>query len=126
MTNSSIIPIGVDIVEISRIRRAISKWPHTFLERVYTKTEIQNCNNVASRLAARFAAKEAVMKALGTGAKGISWHDIEVVSNKNGAPLIHLYGKAQDKAQENGIKEFSISVSHSNRYAVAFVIGNVI
>ncbi|MFC1846268.1 holo-ACP synthase [Chloroflexota bacterium] len=126
MTSSSIVPVGVDIVEISRIRRAVSKWPHAFLERVYTKPEIQYCNNVASRLAARFAAKEAVMKALGTGAKGISWHDIEVTSNSNGAPSIQPYGKAHDKAQENGIKEFSISVSHSKRYAVAFVIGNVI
>lgn len=126
MVNSSRIPVGVDIVEISRIRKAIATWPNTFMERIYTQSEIINCKNVASRLAARFAAKEAVMKALGTGATGVNWHDIEVVSNDNGAPSIQLYGRAHDKAQENGIKEFSISVSHSEKYAVAFVIGNVI
>jgi holo-[acyl-carrier protein] synthase len=120
------IPVGVDIVEISRIRKAMSTWPNTFLKRIYTKSEINNCNNVASRLAARFAAKEAVMKALETGIMGVNWRDIEVISNNNGAPSIKLHGKAHDKAQENGIKEFSISISHSNKYAVAFVIGNVI
>ncbi len=124
--NLSGISVGVDIVEISRIRKAISTWPNSFMERVYTQNEIQTCNNVASRLAARFAAKEAVMKALGTGATGISWHDIEVISEKNGAPSVQLHGKAYDKAQENGIKEFAISVSHSKKYAIAFVIGNVI
>ena len=126
MVTSSRIPVGVDIVEISRIRKAISTWPNTFLERIYTKSEIANCNNVASRLAARFAAKEAVMKALETGAIGVNWHDIEVISNDKGAQSIQLHGKAHDKAQENGIREFSISISHSNKYAVAFVIGNVI
>ena len=65
------------------------------------------------------------MKALGTGTIGINWHDIEVVSNETGAPIIQLYGKAYDKAQENGIKEFAISISHCKEYAVAFVIGNV-
>jgi len=126
MVKSSRIPVGVDIVEISRIKKAISIWPNTFLARIYTQTEINSCNNIASRLAARFAAKEAVMKALETGTKGVGWQDIEVISNDHGAPSIQLYGKAHDKAKENGIKEFSISISHSKKYAVAFVIGNVI
>ncbi len=117
--------IGVDIVEIERIDSAISEWRDAFLERIYTRAELERHHNVSS-LAARFAAKEAVMKALGTGARGVSWKDIEILANGDGAPLVRLYGRALERSKELGIARFSISVSHSRDYAVAFVIGHAV
>lgn len=117
--------IGVDIVEIERIDRAISEWQDAFLERIYTRAELESHHNVSS-LAARFAAKEAVMKALGTGVRGVSWKDIEILTNGDGAPLIRLHGRALERSREIGIAQFSISMSHSREYAVAFVVGHVV
>ena len=119
-------PVGTDIVEIQRIEQAISSWQGSFLSRVYTESELDSCQNRASSLAARFAAKEAVMKALGTGANGISWRDIEILSNSQGAPVVQLHNQAERKAKENGIAKFSVTMSHCKEYAVAFVIGDVI
>jgi holo-[acyl-carrier protein] synthase len=115
--------IGVDIIEIGRIKRAIARWQDSFLKRIYTRTELENHHNISS-LAARFAAKEAVMKALGTGTRGVSWTDIEVLTNGDGPPLIRLYGRALQKSTEVGIARFDISISHSRKYAIAFVIGH--
>jgi holo-[acyl-carrier protein] synthase len=118
--------VGTDIVEIHRIEQAIRSWQDSFLRRIYTEAELEFCQNRASSLAARFAAKEAVMKALGTGANGISWQDIEILPNSQGAPLVRLHARAERKAEENGIAKFSVTMSHCKEYAVAFVIGNVI
>ena len=120
------IQVGIDIVEIQRIGYASLRWQNSFLKRVYTEAELKNCHGVASRLAARFAAKEAVMKALGSGSKGLKLKEIEVLSDTGGAPLLQLYGGARTRAAEMGISEFSVSMSHSEQYAVAFVIGNVV
>ena len=114
--------IGVDIIEIARVERVISRWQDSFLKRIYTRAELETCPN-ASSLAARFAAKEAVMKALGTGVRGVSWRDIEILTNGNGAPLIKLHGRAREKSEEIGVAEFCVTMSHSREYAVAFVIG---
>jgi len=114
--------IGVDIIEIDRIKRVISRWQDSFLERIYTPAELENHHNVSS-LAARFAAKEAVMKALGTGTRGVSWTDIEILTNGSGAPAVRLYGRALRKSVESGIARFQVSLSHSRKYAIAFVIG---
>jgi holo-[acyl-carrier protein] synthase len=115
--------IGVDIIEIGRIKRAVARWQDSFLKRIYTQAELENHHNISS-LAARFAAKEAVMKALGTGTRGVSWKDIEIIANGDGAPLIRLYGRALKKSTEIGIAQFDISISHSRKYAIAFVIGH--
>ncbi len=115
--------IGIDIIEIPRIRRAIDRWGERFLHRVYTEPELRLCREKPSSLAARFAGKEAVMKALGTGAKGISWREIEILANPCGQPLVHLYGKAQNKAQSLGLDRLAISLSDSREYAIAFVVG---
>ena len=125
MIKSSKLIVGVDIVEIDRIKLAISSWQNSFLKRVYTDSEIKECKNLAPRLASRFAAKEALIKALGAETKGVSWRDIEITSNDSGAPLIQLYGKAQEKANDIGIRDFAISLSHTKNLAVAFVVGNV-
>ena len=114
--------VGVDIIEISRIERLIKRWGETFLRRVFTPAELRNYTNTSS-LAARFAAKEAVLKALGACDKGISWQDIEILSEANGQPSVKLLGKAKLHADSNAIARMNISLSHSKEYAVAFVVG---
>lgn len=113
---------GLDIVEIARIKRALDRWGARFLERVYTEAEIELCQNRAPELASRFAAKEAVAKALRDNS-GISWRDIEILSDQSGAPIVCLHGKAKAKAEEFGLKELVITLSHSQEYAIASVVG---
>ena len=117
------IAVGVDIIEIQRIQKAASNSRGSFLKRIYTNAELENSNNNSSSLAALFAAKEAVMKALGTGTKGIGWKEIEVLSNNDGAPIVQLSGKAANKARDIGISQFAVSISHSKEYAIAMVVG---
>ena len=115
--------IGVDIIEIARIRRAVSRWQDSFLNRIYTRAELDETSNMSS-LAARFAAKEAVVKALGTGFRGVGWKDVEIVSNAEGMPTVKLYGRALEKSQELGLTRFEVSLSHSRQYAVAMVMAH--
>lgn len=113
---------GVDIIEIPRLRQVLERYGQRFLERVYTQGEIAYCRGRPPNLAARFAAKEATMKALGTGATGVGWKDIEVVRQESGAPSIQLHGRAKGRAQRLGMVEVSLSLSHCQEYAVAFVV----
>ena len=115
--------IGVDIIEIARIKRAIARWSESFLRRVYTDPELRMCHKKPSSLAARFAGKEAVIKAFGTQNKGIGWKDIEILSEPSGKPSVHFHGKAQNQANSLGLNRLAISLSHSREYAIAFVIG---
>jgi len=117
------IAVGVDIIEIDRIEQATITLREAFLKRVYTQAELELSDNQPPSLAVRFAAKEAVMKALGTGVRGVGWRDIEILDNDRGAPFIQLHGKARDKAKEIGLSQFSVSLSHSKQYAVAMVVG---
>lgn len=126
MSKDSRITVGVDIIEIDRIEQAISSWQNSFLKRVYTEAEVDICQNRAQSFAARFAAKEAIMKALGTGMWGLKWRDIEITQKTSGAPDVKLHGSAQNKARELGITSFSLSLSHSRKYAVAMVVGDAI
>ena len=114
---------GVDIIEIERIRKVLERWGDRFLHRIYTEGEISYSRGRAQNLAARFAAKEATMKALGTGVRGVSWKDIEVVRSQGGAPSIRLSGRAQIRAEKLGVRELALSLSHSREYAVAFTVG---
>jgi len=116
---------GVDIIEIARIRRVIDRWGERFLYRVYTEAEIMLCRNRTGPLATRFAAKEAVMKALGTGVRGVGWKEIEVLSERSGKPTVHLYGNARNKANKLGIDELAISLSDSRENAIAIVVGEM-
>lgn len=113
--------IGVDIIEIKRIEEAIGRSGRSFLERIYTQAELSAYQDRLPSLAARFAAKEAVIKAL--DAPGISPRDIEVLSAPDGKPLLALSGSARQKADRLGITGMEISLSHSREYAVAFVVG---
>ena len=113
--------IGVDIIEIGRVKEAVESWGERFLRRVYTESELAAYRHKPSSLAARFACKEAVMKLLGTGRMGINWREIETLSHTSGQPRVNLHGKAQVKANEMGIKAIAVSLSHSKEYAIAYV-----
>ena len=113
---------GVDIVEIPRVQGVLARYGQRFLERIFTQGEIAYCRGRAPNLAARFAAKEATMKALGTGTRGVGWKDIEVLRRKSGEPHIRLHGRAEERAQRLGVMEISLSLSHCQEYAVAFVV----
>jgi holo-[acyl-carrier protein] synthase len=115
--------IGVDIIEIDRVRQVIARWGDRFLSRVYTRAERQRYGHKPASLASRFAAKEAVVKAL-QQTDGISWQHIEIISAANGRPRLNLYGRAKEQANNLGLSSLEISLAHSRDYAVAFAIGN--
>lgn len=116
------VSVGVDIVEIERIALALERWGERFLRRVYTEAEIAFCRGRTPELAARFAAKEAISKALGTGLNGIHWREMEVLPDHLGKPLVRLHGRAAARAEHLGLDEFAVSLSHSKEYAVATVV----
>ena len=116
------ITTGVDIIEIPRIKQVLDRYGQRFLNRVFTPDEIAYCRGRAPNLAGRFAAKEAAMKALGTGVRGVSWKDIEVIRADSGAPSLRLHGRAEKRAEWLQVGEMSLSISHSREYAVAFVV----
>lgn len=101
--------VGVDIVEIERVESAIEREGERFLSQVYTEAELKTCQDRLSSLG--FAAKEAVMKVLGTGGIGIAWREIEILTGDDGRPTVKLYGQALDKAAKLNLKEVSVSLS---------------
>ena len=121
-----IIGIGTDIVEVDRINRLVAKYGQRFLDRIFTAVEQDVCLGAANqgqRLAARFAAKESVMKALGTGwARGIRFKDIEIPSSEKQRPQVQLRGAAAERARELGGTTWHLSLTHVDRFAVAFVV----
>lgn len=115
--------VGVDIIEIPRVERVYARYGERFLRRIYTEREIAYCRGRAPQLASRFAAKEATMKALGTGVRGIRWRDVEVVRGRGQAPRIALHGTARARADRLGMTDIALSLSHSKEFAVASVVG---
>jgi holo-[acyl-carrier protein] synthase len=115
--------VGIDIIEIDRVADVIDRHGERFLHRVFTPDEIVHCRGRVPELAARFAAKEAVMKALGTGVRGVSWKDIEVLPNRRGKPLVFLYGRGAVRAKAIELRGLEISLTHSKLYAIASVVG---
>jgi holo-[acyl-carrier protein] synthase len=115
--------VGVDIVTITRIEGAIARWGERFLKRVYTDAELKLCGGSVPSLAARFAAKEAVIKALGGLSPGFTWREIEILSDPRGKPLVGLYGSMRERAGGLGLDGLDISLSDCDEYAVAFVVG---
>lgn len=118
--------IGIDIVEIARLEKAIAQRGEDFLRRVYTDSELKLCRQKLPSLAARFAAKEAVIKALGKTTAGIKLKDIEILADDRGKPLVNLYGKAQNQAKDLGLDKLAVSLSHSREYAIAVASGQAI
>jgi holo-[acyl-carrier protein] synthase len=114
--------VGVDMIETDRVRAVLERHPERFLERVFTPEEVAFCRGRVPELAARFAAKEAVMKALGTGARSVGWREIEVLPDRRGKPLVYLYGGAAERAATIGLHDIDISLSHLESFAVAVVV----
>lgn len=121
-----IVGTGIDITEVSRIAAAIERYGERFLNRVYTPREIEYCRskrNASERFAARFAAKEAAMKAIGTGLRrGVTWQDVEVGREPGGRPTILFTGKAAEFAAKLGMKRVALSLTHTEETAMAQVI----
>ena len=101
----------------------LAKHPERFLQRVFTPEEVAFCRGRVPELAARFAAKEAVMKALGTGARGLAWREIEMLPNRRGKPLVYLHGGAQKRGETIGLRGIDISLTHEGDLAIAAVVG---
>lgn len=121
-----IVGTGVDLAEVPRIRASVERFGARFVERVYTPAEIAYVERKANkfeRYAARFAAKEAGMKAIGTGWKrGVKWQDFEVVNLPTGRPTLHLHGVAAEFARKLGVRNISLSLTHTAEMAMAHVI----
>ena len=122
----SVLGIGVDLVEVERIQHSLDRFGDRFMKRIFTEGEIAYCQSMrfsARHFAARFAAKEAVSKAFGTGiGKAMSWHDIDVHKKESGEPFLVLHGGAERLAWDRGIKSSWISLSHTDHHAVAMIV----
>jgi len=113
---------GVDLVSLPRFARALERHGERLLVRVFTPAEVALCAGKVASLAARFAAKEAVVKALGTGIGPVSWREVEVLRGEDGAPVLRLHGEAARRAAALGLTRWSLSLSHTREMAVAFVV----
>lgn len=121
-----IIGTGVDIVEISRVRKTAERWKNKFLNRIFTEKELNYAHSKKfpyQHLAARFAAKEAVLKAFGDSSiNNMTWKDIEIINNKDGKPIVKLAGEAKRAMLKRKISDIIVSLSHTKNYAVANAI----
>ena len=119
--------VGVDLIELNRIRRIVTRYGDRFLTRIYTPDEVALYRDRIPELAVRFAAKEAVSKALGVGVRilardGIHWKDVEITADERGKPIVRLHGRADERARELGLTEWAVSLSHTEEHAIAFVV----
>jgi holo-[acyl-carrier protein] synthase len=119
--------VGVDLIELVRIEQAVARFGDRFLGRIYTSEEVRRYRHRLPELAARFAAKEAVSKALGVGlnhisSHGIGWREVEVLPDPFGKPILYLSGRANNLAREQGLSDWAISLSHDRTHAIAMVV----
>ena len=113
---------GIDLIEIERVRSLLERYGSRFIERVFTPQEIAELRENTASLAGRFAAKEAVAKALGTGIGAVAWREIEILRGPQREPVLHLHGAAARLSGELGLGEWSVSISHSQTHAVAMAV----
>jgi holo-[acyl-carrier protein] synthase len=118
------VEVGIDMIEIDRVRRAIERHPERFMERIYSPAERERYAGQVRQLATRFAAKEATLKALGTGIWNVRLSDIEVMSNERGKPILVLHGTALERARQLGLTHFAISLTHARGEAIAIVVAS--
>jgi len=119
--------VGVDLIEVSRVERALNRYGERFLRRVFTPAEVIYSRGRVPELATRFAAKEAVAKALGVGMRmlapdGVEWHEVEILGDWRGRPEVYLHGRAAQRAAQLGLTRWAVSLSHEREYAIAFVV----
>jgi holo-[acyl-carrier protein] synthase len=117
---------GVDLIEVDRIDRAILRHGERFFHRFFTHQELIDAAGSTPALAARFAAKEAVSKALGTGIGDVGWKEIEIVNGPRRQPMVRLSGRARRVADEQGLRVWAISLSHTHEHAMALVVASVL
>ncbi|MBC7226289.1 MAG: holo-ACP synthase [Thermoflexales bacterium] len=119
--------VGVDLIEIPRVERALNRYGERFLRRVFTPAEVIYSRGRVPELATRFAAKEAVAKALGVGMRilapdGVEWHEVEILGDWRGRPEVYLHGWAARRAAQLGLTQWAVSLSHEREYAVAVAV----
>ena len=116
------IAVGVDIIEVDRVRKVYEHHGERFLTRVFTEDEIRQCRGKVTRLAGRFAVKEAISKALGTGLHGVAWREMEVVQLRSGRPSVRLHGKAKQRAEQLGLSGFDVSIADLQTFSIAIAV----
>lgn len=116
------IAVGVDIIEVERVRKVFEHHGERFLKRVYTEIEVLQCRGRVQKLAGRFAAKEAISKALGTGLHGVAWREMEVVHLRSGRPSVRLHGNAKRRAEELGLSAFDVSMADLKQFSIAIAV----
>src|SRR5207245_1193642 len=116
------VAVGIDIIEVERVRKVFEHHGERFLKRVFTDIEIAQCRGKVSRLAGRFAAKEAISKALGTGLHGVAWREMEIVQLRSGRPTVTLHGNAKRRAQLLGISAFDVSIADLKDFSIAVAV----
>src|SRR6266700_1396066 len=116
------VAVGVDIIEVERVRKVYEKHGERFLRRIYTETEVRQCRGKVTRLAGRFAAKEAISKALGTGLRGVAWREMEIVQLRSGRPTVTLHGNARRRAEQLGISAFDVSIADLETFSIAIAV----
>lgn len=117
------VAVGIDIIEVDRVRKVYERHPERFLKRVFTPLEVLQCRGKVTRLAGRFAAKEAISKALGTGLHGVSWQEMEVVQLRSGRPSVRLHGNAKRRAEQLGLSAFDVSIADLAQLSIAIAVG---
>ena len=116
------IAIGIDIIEVDRVRKVYEHHGERFLRRVFTEAEIRQCRGKATRWAGRFAAKEAISKALGTGIHGVAWREMEIVQLRSGRPTVTLHGNARRRAELLGLSAFDVSIADLQAFSIAVAV----
>ena len=116
------IAVGIDIIEVERVRKVFEHHGERFLKRVYTEIEVLQCRGRAEKLAGRFAAKEAISKALGTGLHGVAWREMEVVHLRSGRPSVRLHGNAKRRAEALGLSAFDVSMADLKQLSIAIAV----
>ena len=117
------VAVGVDIIEVERVRKVYERHGERFLRRVFTEIEIGQYRGKVKRLAGLFAAKEAISKALGTGIHGVAWREMEVVHLRSGRPSVRLHGKAKRRAELLGLSAFDVSMADLKDFSIAIAVG---
>lgn len=116
------VAVGIDIIEVDRVRKTFARHGERFLQRVFTVAEIEQCRGKATRLAGRFAAKEAISKTLGTGMHGIGWREMEIVQLRSGRPTVRLHGNARKRAELLGLSAFDVSIADLQQFSIALAV----
>lgn len=116
------IAVGIDIIEVDRVRKVFERHGERFLQRVFTEGEVRQCRGRAEKLAGRFAAKEAISKALGTGPHGVAWREMEVVQLRSGRPSVRLHGNAKRRAEQLGLSAFDVSIADLAQLSIAIAV----